>query len=123
MTNLNFSCLVLKRMTESLLIVLTLYDLSRTEKMNLNSCISDFGLLRVYGLSLSECVTECQLRPGCNSVNYKLLSKRCEINDISFSSWTVSCLGIVFSQRSDWMEVYHKPYRENYIFSIRNFTL
>ena len=61
--------------------------------------------LVLHGLSISDCVRECQLRPECLSVDYKKYLHKCEINDISAQPDLSFNTRVVFTKRPDWKEV------------------
>ena len=62
-------------------------------------------LLVLHGLSISDCVRECRLRPGCLSINYKKYIHKCEINDIGAQPDLSFNTRVVFTKRPDWNEV------------------
>ena len=62
-------------------------------------------LLVLHGLSIADCVRECQLRPGCLSVNYKKYLHKCEINDVSAQPDLSFNSRVVSTKRQDWKEV------------------
>lgn len=75
------------------------------EILSWGTVVSNSQFLQIYGLSFTQCVLECQLRPNCLSVNYKLVTKRCEVNDIGAPLVTTADPGAVYSKRSDWKQV------------------
>ena len=77
----------------------------RHEKLFWGSCIQNEQLSRLYGLSIRECITECQLRPACRSINYDIRVRRCDINDVDANLEMILCSKFIYSRKSDWFEV------------------
>lgn len=70
-----------------------------------NRGISNIDALRMYIMSLHECIYECKLRPGCTSINYKIRGQLCKLNDNIWVAETQEMHGVVFSKREDWTKV------------------
>ena len=80
-------------------------NVPNNEKLYWRSYLPNDQFLSLHGLTFSDCVLECKLRPDCSSINYKVLINMCEINDISAPLWKRRDPGIVFAMRTDWGEV------------------
>ena len=97
----------------SLFFWLVLCDVPLRDQLYWRSSLPNDQFLRLYGLTISECIRECKLRPGCSSVNYKTLFSRCEINDINDVLGRINHPGSIFAVRTEWEEVrnnFKQPY-------------
>ena len=105
MTWLHFVNILTFQVSFLIFVSCVLCNVQNSEKLYWRSYLPNAQFLRLYGLTFSECVLECKLRPRCSSITYKLLIQKCEINDINASLWTRKTPGIVFAKRTDWKEV------------------
>ena len=92
-------------LTAVLVTVLKLCHTKKVGKYYWGRCVASDQFVRLYGLTFLECITECQLKPACSSVNYDIRFKRCDINDLDVPLEMGACSGLQFSQKSDWLEV------------------
>ena len=75
------------------------------DKIYWRSSLPNDRFLQLYGLTKSECIRICKLKPGCNSISYETLFTRCAINDINAITDRIEYPGCVVSMRSDWEQV------------------